>query len=239
MKIVEYNKSSDIAVEFQDEYKAKVHTDYRWFQKGNVKNPYYPSVYGVGIIGNKYSICKKEIVTKEYKTWNHMLERCFDEKHKKKYPTYEDVTCCEEWLLYDNFYEWLHSQKNFDKWLNGNRWHIDKDILMKGNKMYSFDACCLVPDNVNVLFTKRDRCRGDFPIGVTENWDGFLARCCNPITNKRENIGTFSTPEKAFYAYKQYKENLIKQIANIEYNVGNITKECYDAMMNYEVEITD
>jgi hypothetical protein len=61
----------------------------------------------------------------------------------------------------------------------------------------------------------------------------------NPLSNSREYIGTYPTPEKAFYAYKQYKEKLIKQVAQIEFDNGNITKECYEAMMNYEVEITD
>jgi len=40
-------------------------------------------------------------------------------------------------------------------------------------------------------------------------------------------------------AYKEYKEKLIKQFAVKNYNLGYITKECYDAMMMYEVEITD
>lgn len=239
MKIAEYNNSNNIIVEFQDEHKWKVHTDYRHFKNGNVKNPYNPSLYGAGIVGAKYPMYLNNKHTKEYKTWNHIIERCFSEEYHNRYPTYKNATCCNEWLLFENFYDWLHKQENFDKWYNGDKWHLDKDIFVKKNKVYSPNTCCLVPENINLLFTKRDRFRGNFPIGVTKNWDGFLARCCNPITNIRENIGTFSTPEKAFYAYKQYKENLIKQIAKIEYNAGNITKECYDAMMNYEVEITD
>ena len=50
MKIVEYNKLNDIVVEFQDEYKTRVQTIYANFKSGSIKNPYYPSVYGVGII---------------------------------------------------------------------------------------------------------------------------------------------------------------------------------------------
>ena len=34
MKIIEYNDSKNIIIEFQDEYKAKVHTSYRWFLLG-------------------------------------------------------------------------------------------------------------------------------------------------------------------------------------------------------------
>lgn len=240
MKIITYNKSSDIVVEFQDEYKYKVNTIYANFKSGSVKNPYCPSVYSVGTTGVKYPThinCKN---TKEYHAWTEMLRRCFDESHRNRQPTYKKVTCCEEWLNYENFYEWLHSQPNFNKWFNGNRWAIDKDILNKRNKTYSPDSCCLVPQNINCLFLKRESERGKYPIGVRyrENY-GFIASCHNPFTDRNEEIGFYSTPEKAFSAYKIYKEDIIKRVANIEYKAGNITKECYKAMINYEVEIDD
>lgn len=239
MKIVTYNNCDDIIVEFQDTYKTRIHTNYRSFSKGIAKNPYYPSVFGVGMIGAKYKISIDKKATKEYQAWRDMLVRCFDKKLKKEHHTYEDATCCEEWLLFENFYEWLHSQENFDKWLNGKKWSLDKDILIKGNKIYSSDTCCLVPHNVNCLFLKSDASRGNLPIGVTRKDDGFEARCENQLLGKRESIGTYNTSEKAFSAYKFYKESLIKQVAKIEYDAGNITKFCYDAMMNYEVDIDD
>lgn len=239
MRIVEYINSRNIVVEFQDEYKFRVHNNYGNFQRGSIKNPFHPSIYGVGITGNKYLRSINCKMTKEYDTWIHILQRCFDDRLKEKQPSYIDKECCEEWLYYPNFYEWLHSQSNFDKWYNGKRWAIDKDILVKGNKVYSPDVCCLIPQNVNCLFLKREAERGVYPIGVSYKNEGFLASCHNPFTNRREELGYYSTPEKAFYAYNDYKEKLIKQVAQIEYDKGNITKECYDAMMNYEVEITD
>ena len=241
MKIVEYNDNQNIVVEFQDEHKARVSTQCCNFSKGSVKNPYYPVVYGVGIAGNKYiTVDENSKSTKEYVIWYHILQRCFDEKWKKKRPWYKDVTCCDEWLYYPNFYEWLHSQSNFNKWYNGYRWAIDKDILNKGNKIYSPDNCCLVPQNVNCLFLKRKAERGRYPIGVRYTDDGFLACCNNPFTGRRKELGHYSTPEKAFYlGYKPFKEDIIKMVANVEYENGNITKECYEAMMNYEVEIDD
>ena len=239
MKIVEYNNALDILIEFQDEYKTKMYTTYRCFLMGEIKNPYIPSVYNVGIIGTKYpaKINGKQVV--EYKAWQHMLERCFDEKYKNKYQTYEKAICCEEWLLYENFYEWLHGQDNFDKWYNGKQWCLDKDILIKGNKTYSPEACCLVPQNINKLFLKSNSSRGNFPIGVCKEKDKFVAFCCNPFIEKQKNLGYFSTPEQAFQKYKNYKENIIKQVAQEEYNKNNITKQCYEAMMKYEVEIVD
>jgi hypothetical protein len=239
MKIVLYNDCSNIIVEFQDKYKGKVHTSYQYFRLGEVRNPYHPNVFEIGITGNKHPARIKGRDTKEYSLWHSLLQRCFDKKTKEKHQTYKDVTCCEDWLLFENFYEWLHNQENFDKWASGERWAIDKDILIKGNKTYSMDNCCLVPQNVNSLFLKSDKSRGDLPIGVTSLENGFVARCNNPITNRRDYIGYYDTPEKAFFAYKEYKEKLIKQVAELEYAKGNITKKCYDAMMNYEVEITD
>lgn len=241
MKIVEINSQSDIIVEFQDKYKARVHTNYGNFQRGFVKNPYHPMVYGVGVVGNKYiTVDKNSKSTREYMTWYHIIQRCFSDKLKEKQPAYKYIKCCEEWLYYPNFYEWLHSQPNFDRWYSGKRWAIDKDILVKGSKIYSPETCCLIPQNVNCLFLKREAERGRYPIGVSYRKDGFLASCHNPFTDKREEIGYYSTPEKAFYlGYKPYKEDTIKRVAEIEYKAGNITKECYEAMMTYEVEIDD
>lgn len=243
MRIVEYNNSLDIVVEFQDEHKIKTHTSYGQFCSGSVKNPYSSDIYGVGTVGIKQCSCND----KEYKTWNDMLRRCYSKtRNYKMTENYNDVTCCEEWLNFENFYEWLHSQSNFDKWKNGKMWNLDKDIIIKGNKMYSPETCCLVPHAINNLFTKNDKKRGNLPIGVNKhkNKNGykFHAHCPNSLivgTKGRVSLGTFDTPEEAFLAYKTAKESYIKQVAQKEYDNGVITKECYDAMMKYEVEITD
>ncbi len=239
MKIVDYINSGKVVVEFQDEYKFRTETIYANFKNGCIKNPFFPSVYGVGITGNKYPRSVNKKMTKEYDTWIHILQRCFDDRLKEKQPSYVDKECCEEWLYFPNFYEWLHDQPNFDKWLNGKRWAIDKDILIKRNKLYSPNTCCLVPQNVNCVFLKREADRGKYPIGVTEGEFGFEAKCHNPFTNRSEELGCYATPERAFEAYKRYKEDIVKQVAKQEYDKENITKECYEAMMNYEVEITD
>lgn len=237
MKIIEYNNSTDMVVEFQDKYKAKIHTRYTLFKKGAIRNPYHTSVYNIGIIGNKYPIRIDGKIIKEYQTWHDMLQRCFT----KTYHTYEDVTCCDEWLLYENFYEWLHSQDNFNKWLNGNRWALDKDILVKGNKIYSPDTCCLVPQNINVLFVKRDKSRGGLPIGVSlpKGRNKYLAHSNCGNCGKPIYLGYYDTINAAFLAYKKHKESIIQHVAEEEYSNSNITNKCYNAMMNYEVKITD
>lgn len=234
MKIIKCQGSKDIIVEFQDKYKFQVHTNWYSFNNGFTKNPYAPSVCNVGCIGTKYKVTKNGDNTKEYNLWKDMLDRCFN----KRTPTYKDVTCCDEWLLFENFYEWLHKQENFQKLFNSEfRWNLDKDILIKGNKIYSWDTCCLVPQEVNSLFVKSNKIRGNLPIGVTRNGNGFSANFYKQ--NRRVYLGTYNTPEEAFQVYKEAKESYIKQIAQEEYTKGNITKQCFNAMINYQVEITD
>lgn len=238
-KIIEYNKYKDIVVEFIDNHNAQVNTTYYNFINGQVKNPYHPSVHGVGMIGTKYKISSNRIETKEYIAWYNMLKRCFSNEYKEKHPTYLNTICCEEWLYYENFYEWLHSQDNFDKWLSNKRWDIDKDIIKKGNNIYCEDVCCLIPNSINKLFTRTDAKRGHLPIGVSKQGNMYQASCGDIFSNKRVYLGVYKTAEDAFIAYKEYKEQIIKRIAEIEYANGNIIDKCYNAMMKYVVDIDD
>lgn len=235
-----YNSSSNIIVQFIDKYKYETKATWKDFINGLIKNPYHPTLYNKGVVGTKYPIQKKlRVPTKEYTAWRTMLSRCFNKVYKSRYPTYKDVTCCEEWLLYENFYEWIHAQENFDKWLNG-EYNVDKDILFKGNKLYSPETCCLIPQYINILFIKNDKNRGKNPIGVNyHKRDGKYQDNCN-YKGKTIYIGSYNNAEDAFYlGYKPFKEKIIKQIAQEEFDKGNITEKCYNAMMNYKVEISD
>ena len=198
-------------------------------------------VYGIGYSGHTYPITINGVKTKEYEAWYGLLKRCRDEKYLIKEPTYSGCVVSDEWLYYDNFYRWLTSQDNYDKWKNGARWGIDKDILIKGNKVYSSSTCLLVPHNVNCLFTNRCLHRGDYPIGVDylKKLNKFRASCMNPFSKKQEHIGLYYTPAEAFVAYKKYKENIILKVATDEFNKENITTQCYIAMLNYKIEMND
>ena len=181
MKIVEYNSAYDVVVEFDDKYKSKKRTTYQMFLKGQTKNCYIPTVYGVGIIGDKYPKAINRVYTKEYMAWQAMLGRCYSVKKKQERPTYKDVTCCEEWLLYENFYEWLHSQENFKMWKEEKNFCVDKDILQPNNKVYSPNTCCLIPKSLNSLFRDRN-CHLTFnkikQVAETEYRRGAITKKC-------------------------------------------------------------
>ena len=250
VKIVEYNNCDDIIIQFQDEHKYRVHTRYEHFKNGECKNPFYPSVYGYGYLGvdkngnvPKMSEFKdgKLCATQEYDRWRKMLIRCFDNKYKDRYPTYKDVTCCDRWLCFANFLEDLEILKQEHNWSEDEKLNLDKDILYKGNKLYSLENCVLVPDWINLLFIKRDASRGDCPVGVTYNKQRkkYQAQCS--INGKQINLGYYNTIEEAFNAYKIAKKQEIKRIADDCVSKGYITQDSrlYNAMISYQVKITD
>ena len=117
-----------------------------------------------------------------------------------------------------------------------NGWELDKDILIKGNKIYSPETCAFVPAEINGIFTKTNSKRGVYPIGVSLHKEGrFQAKV---LKNKKQAyIGLFDTPEEAFQAYKKAKEEYIKEVADKWKD--KIDPRVYEAMYNYQVEITD
>lgn len=241
MKIIEYNKATDIVVEFQDEFKAKIRTRWSSFKEGNIKNPYHKSLCNVGYLGEgNYKASENNKHTKVYDVWVAMIQRCYDPYYLNKCQSYIDCYVCDEWLCFQNFAKWFY--KNYYE-INNEIMHLDKDILYKGNKIYSPQTCVFVPNNINVLFCKRNKLRGKCVIGVY--WDveksKFVATCS--VFEKERNkakhkfIGRYNSEVEAFMAYKQFKENHIKQVAD-EYK-DLIPKELYNAMYEYEVEIND
>ena len=241
MKIVSYNNSSSIWVEFQDEYKVRIHTSYQCFKNGSATNPYDKVVYGKGYMGQgDYSSRENNKKTKVYNLWIAMLSRCYNEKYHKTYSTYIKCEVCEEWLNFQNFAKW-YEENYYD--CNGERMHLDKDILFKGNKTYSPRTCIFVPQRINELFTKSNKIRGEYPIGIYyyKQTNKLKAQCSiyrNGVKTKL-GLGYFplNEPFRAFTCYKNFKENYIKQVAD-EYK-DLIPTELYEAMYKYEVEIND
>ena len=135
-------------------------------------------------------------------------------------------------------HEWI--DKNYYE-VSGEQMCLDKDVLCKGNKIYSRKTCIFVPKRINNLFTKKDNDRGDCPIGVTPRASGNYQVFCSNGYGKLINLGTYTTKEEAFQIYKEYKEKVIKEV--IDSYEGRIPEPFYSklktAMYNYKVEIDD
>ena len=116
---------------------------------------------------------------------------------------------------------------------------LDKDILFKDNKIYSPETCCFVPTEINNLFEKSNRTRGDNPIGVSFNKASKKFESYFNADDKRVHLGKYNTPQEAFIQYKTAKEAYISKMAEEYYSKGLIKENVYNAMLNYKVEITD
>jgi len=190
-------------------------------------------VYGVGINDWVGAVWVDGKVILEYKLWKDMLKRCFSEKYKQNQPTYEGVTCSKDWLSMTNFIEDVSQMKGYG--LEG--WQLDKDILQKGNKLYSKDTCCFVPHEVNLLLTKCDKARGEYPVGV------YFDKCAGKfkaqlnINGKGKFLGYFTTAEEAFQVYKLAKEAQIKVVAEKWKHL--LDERVFQALLGYEVTIND
>lgn len=153
MEITAFNSKNDIRVRFLDEHGVEVNATYCNFKRGCIKNPYDISVYGVGYVGvGPYRTKIDGHQTTEYIIWVGILQRCYSKKWSYKYPSYYGkCEVADEWLNFQNFAAWYNRYfYNVPK-----RLHVDKDILVMGNRIYAPDKCLLVPQRINMLFMSR------------------------------------------------------------------------------------
>ena len=161
--------------------------------------------------------------------WRGMLTRCYSERYQEKRPSYIGCSVCDEWTYLSGFKRWfdVHYKDGYA---------LDKDIIKKGNKVYSSDTCAFVPTEINGLIIKRNRCKREFPVGVCkvkgkERYDVGMS--------PYGRIGQYATVQEAFSAYAKAKERRIQEVAQEYYDANKIERRVYDALMNYKVEITD
>ena len=179
-------------------------------------------VYGVGINDADYKVNKtsskmvdgKRVQKIEwrcpfYSTWKSMLERCYSEVYQKRKSTYKGCTVCDEWLTFSSFRAWVVQQDYRGK-------ELDKDILLKGNKVYSPETCVFVSKMVNLFMNDNGATRGKHLIGVSwsEASSKFRANCNNPFLNKQEHLGYFDTEQEAHEAWRTKKNELAIRYAS-------------------------
>ena len=179
-------------------------------------------VFGVGVNDLPYRVHVREYVTesggkrirktvflcKYYEVWKHMLGRCYSKKYLERNPTYIGTRVCSEWLYATAFKKWMEQQDWCDK-------SLDKDIIVPGSKLYSPETCAFVLQATNKFVTASDASRGEYPIGVDfhKPTGRYQARCQNPLAEKQEYLGLFSTSEEANEAWRKQKHELAQLVA--------------------------
>ena len=144
-KIISIVDDEHVEIEWQDKFKFKVIIPTKTILKPSNKNPYHPTVFSKGYLGDYKKSCDSNIdKLKSYKIWKHMLERTYDPNYHAKFPTYRKVSLSEEWHDFSIFKSW------FDKnYIEG--YSLDKDLLQMDveNRVYSKETCIFIPTFLN------------------------------------------------------------------------------------------
>lgn len=210
--VVQYNSAFDVVVQFQDSQQHIKSVRTGDLRNGEVSNPFFPSVFGVGYFGiDSNSKEGYKAGTREYMFWKGAVERCYSRLSLKRSPTYKGCSVEVEWHNFQNFAEWCQHQIGF----NEAGWQLDKDLLVGyglENKVYNQDTCVFVPQEVNTLFIIPSTKTDGLPTGVSYCKDrgNYQAGC--GAGGYRKALGRFSTPECAYEAYLTYKKIRVSEV---------------------------
>ena len=154
LEVLEYINAFCVRYRFVDTgYQGEARKDH--ILDGNVRDKLKRTVKGVGYIGgNRHKTAGKGgIHTIKYSYWANMIKRCYCNNYQEQYPTYKGCYVCDEWHNFQVFADWF--EVNYPSGFDG--YHIDKDILIKGNKVYGPDTCKIVSPSENVSHSNTAR----------------------------------------------------------------------------------
>ena len=231
-KVLKCTNSLNILIEFVDTGFRKI-CQTKEIKTGSILDRSLPSVSGVGILGDKYPTIYynsdgKKINLKHYEAWSGMLKRCYNQNYQERHPTYKGCTTSDNFKSYTYFYEWCERQIGFDYY----DWCLDKDILVKGNRVYSPETCCFVPNEINLLF-KKDK-NSKYNPGVFYDKRNNKYRSRITFNGKGKHIGYYDTELEAHSSYIKEKLIHIKKVSDKWRSL--IGEKVYNAMYNYKIK---
>lgn len=176
-------------------------------------------IYGEGINDSDYVVqlkeyqiidgVKKQVVVWTcpfYTRWKGVLERCYSPKWHKKFPTYKECTVHESWKVFSNFKAWMENQDWEGK-------HLDKDLLLPGNKIYGPTTCVFVDPIVNLFLHTKTRKKTEWKVGVDLHKGRIRARGMNEF-GRNVHLGYFLTDDEAHNAYLKNKARVASILAS-------------------------
>ena len=175
-----------------------------------------------------------------HRIWSGIYNRCYIRDD-----VYDGSTMCDLWKDDpDAFAEWYNSEYYE---VDGESMAVDKDLLCPGNKDYSPDKCCILPQSLNTMLSNSKKHRApkkygryvryvDLPYGVKydEKREKYFGRIKPFGHDETIDLSYWETAEEAFAEYKRVKEADIL-LAAVKYK-NKIPKKVYDALLRVEVK---
>lgn len=225
-KILEYVNRQKVKIVFDEPF---IHT--KWVSAKHIRNgfgiksPYEKLQLGVGYLGEGIYNSKNSVDA--YSVWQNMLKRCYSDVFQDRHPSYVGCTVCEEWHNFQNFAEWYYNHESY-----GLGYDLDKDLLVRGNKVYSPDTCCMLPEEINVFITKKGSDKNGLPTGVKPQGVNTF-RADFGRFGRSNYIGAFDNVEEALAAYKKVKRQAFLELT--EKWKYLVAVDVYESLLNFEV----
>jgi len=161
--------------------------------------------------------------------WRGMRKRCGPKPHHSSYLGCEiDL----RFMAFEDFQQWAVRQIGHDQ-----NWELDKDVLVRGNRIYGPDTCVFIPQALNTILLRSKKSNRTLPVGVQRDRNPNKYRAVVSCNDKLVHLGTFESVGQAFTAYKTKKEEIIRELATKWRD--SIDPRVFDALMAYSIEITD
>lgn len=191
--------------------------------KGCIKDPYYPSIFGVACIGKP----KTEYTKKEYDMWFNMIKRCYYNTDPA-YNMYgaKGVTVDPRWHCFEYFLEdlktipgseILYSQSIPES--TKNSLSLDKDYLQQDvpidKKIYSKDTCILTPIINNIRLIENNsssKYKGVHKLEQNRSYQASIN-----VNGKKYFLGTFDNDIAAANVYNAVASQVFNTYQNIPY----------------------
>lgn len=220
VKIIEQLSCNDITIEFLEDGSILQNQKYGSVVRGAIKNPYKKLYYGEGYVGKgNYS---NKNAKEAGKRWQNMMQRCYDGNYHLRYPSYKNVTICEEWKDFQNFAKWYGD--NWKPYMEG--WVLDKDLLSGDNKIYSPTTCIFVPQIINSLLVPR-------PIKIQRKKNRYYPYISKG--NDRRYLEVCFSEEEAVEKYSLEKIEYTKEV--IKSFDGIISDDVLDKVLNTVIQL--
>lgn len=221
--VVDYVDYKNVIIKFQDGTVVPCRSGD--LLNGEVRNPMQPEFRGVGFIG----IGQYNFKSRAGLKWATMMQRCYDKKYLAKKPTYIGCSVEHSWHNLQNFAEWYEKLK-----YNEPNWELDKDLLIRGNKIYSEETCVMLPREINSAINIHTLSKkSGLPAGVTTiNSKGkFRAQCHVGGKQERSRVST-----SIDYCFQWYREKKLEELAKLaEYWKEHLDPRAYEAILKFEV----
>lgn len=212
-RVIEYHSAIRILIEFTKTSYRRYCTA-RDITLSSVKDLYFPSICGVGYLGEGvyrsiYYRNGKKYNTPAYEVWLGKLRNCYG--NTKMSHVYQDVTFCQEWLNFQVFAKWFYAQVK----IYGKGGYVDKDLLFLGNKTYAPETCAYIPPAINSLFTGTSgNISGVHFDNTKKKWvaqiqNGLL---CSNGKKRQTYLGMYVDKAPADAAYYEAKLKHVKEV---------------------------